>query len=73
MNKFKIEIRCRENSDNFELWQHFLNEPKDILFPIKYSNLIWTDNSLKFITQMAIEKFNLRYNQINFTIYELAR
>jgi len=63
----KIEIRYRENYDDYELWQHILNKPKDILFQINYSNLIWSDKNKDFITRMAMNKFNIPHYRINYS------
>ena len=67
MPKFYIEIRKRQNYGDFELLQHFLTEPKDILFPISHNYNIWGCDCEKFITEMAIKEFGIEYHQIKFT------
>jgi|GEM_PF-5802765 len=62
-----IEIKYNKNYQWYELWQHFLNNPKDILYPINYSNNIWHCYSKDFLIKMAIEKFKINYYQIKFT------
>jgi hypothetical protein len=61
---YLIEIVYNKNQDWFELWQHSLNYPEDILFPIKYSNFIDFNKNKKLLMDRAIRDFNIKYNQI---------
>ena len=64
---YQIEIKYNKDNEWFELWQHILNVPKDILFPVKYSNFIDFDTNKKYLVEKAVSLFNIKYYQIIFT------